>query len=355
MRLLITGSLGYVAPSLIRRLRTCYPDAEIVGIDVGWFAAGIVGAGPAPETELDCQHFVDIREMDDSLLLGATHVIHLAALSNDPLGDRFADVTEEINYAQSVRICRLARDAGAQSFTFASSGSVYGAGGDTPRTEESELAPLTAYARSKIATERAIMPLATQDFSVTCLRFATACGWSPRVRLDLVLNDFVASALTTGRIDVLSDGTPWRPLIHVEDMARALEWAIGPARRDIGQPAIVSNVGSDPWNFQIVDLAHAVREVITGVTVTVNSSAPADRRSYRVDFTRWRELAPDHQPVVTLADAVEELTEQLRPLLRPGDDFRQGRLIRLHVLQDLKDRGILTDDLRFTRSALASR
>jgi nucleoside-diphosphate-sugar epimerase len=354
VRVVITGTLGYVAPSLIHRLRACYPDAEIVGVDVGWFAAGIVGAGPAPETELNAQHFVDIRDMDASLLDGATHVVHLAALSNDPLGDRFADLTDEINYAQSVRLCRLARDAGAQSFTFASSGSVYGAGGNVPRTEESELAPLTAYARSKIATEQAVMPLATQDFSVTCLRFATACGWSPRVRLDLVLNDFVASALTIGRIDVLSDGTPWRPLIHVEDMARALEWAISPARHDLGQPAIVSNVGSDAWNFQIADLAHAVRDVITDVTVTVNSSAPADKRSYRVDFTRWRELAPSHQPKETLASTVQDLATNLSKILSPDEAFRDGYLVRLEVLRSLQDQGRLNQDLRWVAARVSA-
>lgn len=354
MRIVITGTLGYVAPSLIHRLRACYADAEIIGFDAGWFAAGIVGEGPAPETELTAQYFVDVRDMDASHLSGATHVIHLAALSNDPLGDRFAGLTEEINYEQSVRLCQLAREAGAQSFTFASSGSVYGAGGDVPRTEDAELAPLTAYARSKIATERAVLPLATNDFTVTCLRFATACGWSPRVRLDLVLNDFVASALTIERIEVLSDGTPWRPLIHVEDMARALEWAISPGRRDVGQPALVTNVGSDSWNFQVVDLAHAVRDVISGVTVTVNSAAPADKRSYRVDFARWRELAPAHQPRATIHSAVQELADHLSPVLSPGEAFREGGLVRLRALGSLQDRGLLSQDLRWVR-ARASR
>jgi nucleoside-diphosphate-sugar epimerase len=353
-RIVITGSLGYVAPSLISRLRAAQPETELIGIDAGWFAAGVVGPGPAPEVALNAQVFRDIRDLDASTFAEATHVIHLAALSNDPLGDRFARVTEEINFEQSVRLCRMAREAGARSFTFASSGSVYGAGGDTPRDEDSPLAPLTAYARSKIATERAITPLATDDFAVTCLRFATACGWSPRVRLDLVLNDFVASALTVGRIDVLSDGTPWRPLIHVADMARALEWAISPTRLQDAAPAVVTNVGSDAWNFQIADLAHAVREVITDVTVNINTEAPADKRSYRVDFRRWRQLAPDHQPSVSLSAAVEELALHLRPLLAPGEDFRNGRLIRLHVLQDLKQRGLLTEDLRFRDRALAS-
>jgi nucleoside-diphosphate-sugar epimerase len=347
-RIAITGSLGYVAPSLIQLLRKEDPEADLVGIDVGWFAAGVVGGGPAPETALDVQLYTDIRDLQVSALQGVDHVVHLAALSNDPLGDRFAKVTEEINYAQSVRLCHLARDAGARSFTFASSGSVYGAGGDTPRDEASPLAPLTAYARSKIATEQAVTPLATDQFAVTCLRFATACGWSPRIRLDLVLNDFVASALTRGRIDVLSDGTPWRPLIHVADMARALAWAISSQRLSEAPPGVVTNVGCDEWNFQISDLAQAVADVITGVDVSINADAPADRRSYRVDFQRWRGLAPDHQPLVTLSGAVEELAMQLGPILTPGEDFRRGRLIRLEVLQDLKDRGLLSEDLRFT-------
>lgn len=347
MRVLITGSLGYVAPAFIDQLRQSYPDAELVGLDAGWFAPDLTTNGRAPETRLDAQLYCDVRDVTAGFLTGVTHVVHLAALSNDPMGNRFSSLTDEINFRQSTRLCELAREAGAESFTFASSGSVYGAGGDTPRTENSEVAPLTAYAKSKISTEQAVLPLASDAFAVTCLRFATACGWSPRMRLDLVLNDFVASAVTSGRVEVLSDGTPWRPLIHVKDMARALEWSISSQRLQQGPPAVVTNVGSGAWNYQIKDLAHAVREVIPGVRVTLNEEAPADKRSYRVDFSRWKTLAPDHQPQQTLAGTVQELHANLSNVLRPEESFRDGRLIRLHALRALEAKGLLGEDLRW--------
>ena len=317
MRILITGSLGYVAPSLMRELRRREPAAELVGLDAGWFAAGLVGDGPAPETMLDRQRLIDVRDLTEQDLEGVTHVIHLAAISNDPMGDRFADLTDEINHRQSVRLTMMAKAAGARGLVFASSASVYGTGADAPRLESSEVAPLTAYARSKLATEQSILPMASETFSVTSLRFSTACGWSPRIRLDLVLNDFVASAVTTGRIEVLSDGTPWRPLIHVRDMARALVWGVSD-ERSAAPPAVVANVGRPDWNFRIGDLAHAVADELGGVEVSINKEAPADRRSYRLDFSRWRAIAPNHQPSEDLAATIEELARGLESL--PGLD-----------------------------------
>jgi nucleoside-diphosphate-sugar epimerase len=208
------------------------------------------------------------------------------------------------------------------------------------------VAPLTAYARSKIQTEQALSELAGDDFAVTCLRFATACGWSDRIRLDLVLNDFVASALTTGRIDVLSDGSPWRPLVHVRDMARALTWAVTP-ERSAETPYLVANVGRPDWNFQIRDLATSVASVMGGVEVSINAEAPADKRSYRVDFSAWQALAPGWQPIEELEPTVAEMAQLLKDVPDLDEGFRSGRYVRLSVLNAFRESGALDDDLRW--------
>jgi len=217
-----------------------------------------------------------------------------------------------------------------------------------PRTENSALNPLTAYARSKVATEVDLKKLAGRDFKVTCLRFATACGFSPRLRLDLVLNDFVASALALKKIDILSDGTPWRPLINTKDMARAMDWAIEREAGDGGEFLIV-NIGSDPWNYQVKDLAAAVQREMPGVEVAINRDAPPDRRSYKVDFSLFRKLAPRHQPVFDLAATVRELKEGLEAIGFADPNFRQSRLVRLKMLNNLKTGGYLGDDLYWKR------
>src|SRR5882672_2451552 len=230
VRVLITGNMGYVGPVVVRHLRCEFPDAELVGIDTGLFAHCLTNAGMLPETRLNRQLFGDVRDMAAEDLAGFDTVVHLAALSNDPMGDRFAAQTNEINHLASVRLAGLARDAGVRNFVFASSCSVYGAADSGARTERDATNPQTAYARSKIATEQALTQMERGDMVVTCLRFATACGMSDRLRLDLVLNDFVACALATQKITVLSDGTPWRPLIATSDMARAIEWGTGRKR-----------------------------------------------------------------------------------------------------------------------------
>ncbi|MGH7043734.1 MAG: NAD-dependent epimerase/dehydratase family protein, partial [Acetobacteraceae bacterium] len=226
MRILITGNLGYVGSILSRHLRVALPEAELVGYDAGFFAHCLTGAETLPERRLNRQHFGDVRDLPASLLTGVDAVVHLAAVSNDPMGNRFEAVTEEINAAASLRLAAMAQAAGVRSFVFASSCSIYGFAEGGPRRESDPVSPLTAYARSKVATERGLHGMNQGGMTVTCLRFATACGMSDRLRLDLVLNDFVACAVASGEISVLSDGTPWRPLIDVTDMARAIAWAI---------------------------------------------------------------------------------------------------------------------------------
>ena len=223
--------------------------------------------------------------------------------------------------------------AGVKHFVFASSCSVYGFAGDgRARSEIDALNPLTAYARSKIAVEESLRQLDLKGMTTTSLRFATACGMSDRLRLDLVLNDFVACALSSGEITVLSDGTPWRPLIDVRDMARAIEWASTRSMNTSGQYLAV-NAGSQEWNFQVEQLAHAVAAAVPGTKVSINKAAPPDGRSYKVDFKLFRELAPNHQPRESLESSITALRDGLREIDFSDRDFRQSQLIRLKVLE----------------------
>ncbi|GAA3926583.1 SDR family oxidoreductase [Hymenobacter algoricola] len=343
-RILITGNMGYIGPGVVRHLRREFPAAELIGYDMGYFAHCLTGAPRLPETRLDQQLFGDIRQLPASLLRGVDGVVHLAAISNDPMGQTYEDVTLEINHRAGIQLARQAKAAGVKAFVFASSCSMYGAGGEGAKTESSALNPLTAYARSKALTEQDLLPLASDSFQVTCLRFATACGWSDRLRLDLVVNDFVAGAVADGRISILSDGSPWRPLIHVLDMARAIEWALQ-RRREEGGRFLAVNAGSDAWNYQVRDLARAVAAVVPDTVVQLNPAAAPDQRSYRVDFSLFRQLAPRHQPLRTLPDTIDELRHGLLAMNFRDPEFRSSQLMRLRVLTMLRESGQLDETL----------
>src|SRR5215467_4790723 len=344
MKVLINGNMGYIGPNVVRHLRETHPRAELIGFDAGYFANALTSPLLFPECQLDAQLFGDVRAIPPSTFAGVDAVIHLAAISNDPMGNAFEKVTLDVNHAASVAIARRAKEAGARSFVFASSCSVYGFAEDGARTENSSLNPLTAYARSKVATESDLKGLASRDFKISCLRFATACGMSPRLRLDLVLNDFVASAIAVKKINILSDGSPWRPLINTKDMARAIEWAI---ERDPSQGGdfLIVNVGSDNWNYQVKELALAVQEQIPGVDVSINKNAQPDKRSYKVDFSLFRKLAPQHQPIHDLGATVRELKSGLESINFADANFRASRLIRLEMLNGLKNAGYLGGEL----------
>ena len=348
MRILITGNMGYVGPAVARHLRAAMPGAELIGYDSGLFAHCLTTPGPLPETVLDAQHFGDVRDVPEALLRGVDAVVHLAAVSNDPMGSRFEEVTDAVNRGASLDVAERAQRAGVRAFVFASSCSVYGFAAGGPRREGDALNPLTAYARSKIATEEGLRQRDNGDMVVTCLRFATACGMSDRLRLDLVLNDFAACALSAGEITVLSDGTPWRPLIDVADMARAIEWAVGrdPSK---GGKFLAINAGSDGRNHQVRELAEAVAEAVPGTRVSINTDAPPDARSYRVDFSLYRELAPEHQPRVDLAGSIRGLVDGLRAIGFDDRAFRDSDRIRLRVLSGLMEKGALSADLRWQR------
>lgn len=341
MRILLVGHRGYVGPVAARHLRAVLPGAEMHGIDANWFAGS--EAGGFPDDAFASQRRADVRDLTEADFRGFDAVVALAAVSNDPIGKEFEAATADINSEAVLAAARAAKAGGVRRFVFASSCSMYGAGSDSFRKETDTLNPLTAYARSKVATEAGLRDIAGGGLTVTSLRFATACGASPMLRLDLVLNDFVATALRTGRIEVLSDGSPWRPLIHVEDMARAVEWAL---TRD-GDAMVEVNVGSQDWTWQIGQLAKDVAALLGGVAVEINTNAAPDNRSYRVDFSKFASLAPRHQPKKDFAAAVRELAAQVRTIDFDDKAVRESRFIRLNILRCHVREGRLDGDLRW--------
>ncbi len=346
MKIIIVGNLGYIGPSVAERLRETFPDAELIGVDIGYFAHCLSNAGFLPELKLNRQVFADIRQFPEELLDGVDAVIDLAAISNDPMGNQFEEVTMDVNYRAAIRLAEMCKRKGVKNFVYASSCSMYGAASEFPKKEDDELNPLTAYARSKVAAEKDLEPLADEGFSITCLRFATACGFTSRLRLDLVLNDFVAGALVNKEIGILSDGTPWRPMINTKDMARAFEWGVL-RKPDNGGAFLAINTGCTEWNTQVKPLAEAIAVQIPGAKVTVNTDAVPDKRSYRVNFDLYKKLAPDHQPVWNLEDTIREVRNNLVEMNFNDSNFRESQYIRLKTLARHRSLGRLNDNLEW--------
>jgi nucleoside-diphosphate-sugar epimerase len=344
LKILITGNMGYVGPAVAKYLRARRPDATLHGFDNAYFAHCLTGAAVLPERYLDEQFYGDVRNISVDLS-GYDAVVQLAAISNDPMGNQFEAVTLDINQNTTISIAKAAAAAGVKNFVFASSCSVYGVAEGAPRKETDPLNPITAYAKSKIGAERELSTIDT-GMVITSLRFATACGMSDRLRLDLVLNDFVACALSQGLISVLSDGSPWRPLIDTADMARAIDWAIDRSA-EVGGRYLAVNAGSDDRNYQVKDLANAVARSVPGTDVSINTSAPVDSRSYKVDFGLYRSLAPNHQPVVSLDQSIQNLIAGLKKMNFKDADFRSSGLMRLRVLQDHIDNRRLNPALQW--------
>jgi UDP-glucose 4-epimerase len=322
--------MGYVGTEVAKYLRYSRPDAILHGLDNAYFAHCLTGASVLPEIILDEQLYGDLRAVQFDLA-GYDAVVQLAAISNDPVGEQFESVTFDINQGTTISMAKAAADVGVKNFVFASSCGVYGIAAGRPRKETDPLNPITAYAKSKIGAEQGLLEI-DANMVRTSLRFATACGMSDRLRLDLVLNDFVACAVSRGEISVLSDGSPWRPLIDVVDMARAIDWAIDRPAENGGRYLAV-NIGSDDRNYQVRDLANAVAAANPGTKVSINTSAPADSRSYRVDFGLYRSLAPNHQPLIDLNQSIQNLIAGLKRMNFKDSDFRSSELMRLKVLQ----------------------
>lgn len=346
MKIIIVGNLGFIGPSVTNQFRATFPDAELIGFDIGYFAHSLSNAASLPEVKLDRQVFGDIRKFPEDLLEGVDAVVDLAAISNDPMGKQFEEVTMDVNYRAAVKLAGMCKRNGVGKFVYASSCSMYGEASEYPKKEDDGLNPLTAYARSKVAAEKDLEPLAGDGFAVTCLRFATACGFTARVRLDLVLNDFVAGALVNKEIGILSDGMPWRPMINTKDMARAFEWGV---LRDSanGGEFLAVNTGCTEWNNQIKPLAEAVAAQIPGAAVSVNPDAVPDKRSYRVNFDLYKKLAPDHQPLCDLESTIAEIKGNLEAMEFNDPNFRESLFIRLKVLAKHRANGLLNDNLEW--------
>lgn len=348
MKILITGNLGYVGSVLTPYLRKKYPENHIIGYDSGYFGSCLLNKIDYPDKNINIQFYGDVRNLPLNIFDNVDAVIHLAAISNDPMGKEFESITDQINHIQSIEIAKKAKKAGVKNFVFASSCSVYGFASESSKTEKDEVNPLTAYAKSKIDTENELMGLANENFIITCLRFATACGYSPRLRLDLVLNDFVASAISNKKINILSDGSPCRPLIDVNDMARAIDWASS-RKEENGGNFLIINTGANKANYIVKEIASLVSNFVPDTEIEINLNAAPDKRSYKVDFSLFEKLAPEFQPLKTLNDSILDLITGLKAVNFTDTNFRSSELIRLNVLKKLKVSGIINNDLFYIK------
>lgn len=330
MKIIVTGHNGYIGSLLVKLLLD--QGYEVVGIDTNYF-------------DESCEFFSfkqkikevskDIRDVTQEDFKGVDALCHLAALSNDPLGQFNPELTSKVNYSASVKLAQTAKNAGVKKFIYSSSCSVYGIAGEEALTEEAEFNPVTAYAKSKVLTEQAILPLANENFSVTTLRNATAYGVSPKLRVDLVLNSLVGWAVTTGKIKILSDGTPRRPLIHAEDIARAFVAVLEAPAHVVNYQAF--NVGINSENYQIKEIAAMIQEKVPHCEIIITGEHGSDSRTYTVNFDRIYRLLPNFRPQWTVRKGIEQLLGFYKKYHLSLDRFEGRYFIRLKQLQYLID------------------
>jgi nucleoside-diphosphate-sugar epimerase len=338
MKVVVTGHHGYIGSALVPVLVAAGHD--VVGIDTFYYE----GCDLGPDQVEIRSIALDVRDVSPRNFEGVDAVVHLAALSNDPLGALSPELTREINCEGTLHAARCAREAGVERFIFSSSCSMYGAASEGAVDEDAPQRPLTAYAESKVRAEEGLRELAGEGFSPVLMRNATAYGVSPRLRLDLVVNNLTAWAFTTGKVRILSDGTPWRPLIHVEDIARAT------ARFLDAPPELVSgeafNVGADGENYQVRDLAELVERAVADCEIEYAGAGEPDERSYRVDFGKLARTFPDFALEWSVERGIAELVAAFRAVELDVDTFLGDRYIRLGRLQRLLEQGDLDERLR---------
>jgi nucleoside-diphosphate-sugar epimerase len=339
VKVLVAGDGGYIGAVLVPFLRAAGHDVDGLdlglydGCDLGPVPAG-VGAGPAR----------DIRDASAPQLSGCDAVICLAALSNDPLGDLNPAATYSVNLDGTVRLAEAAKQAGIERFLFASSCSLYGAAGSAAVAEDAEMVPVTAYGETKALAERELSRLADDDFSPAYLRNATAYGASPRLRLDIVVNNLTAVAMTTGEVRLESDGSPWRPLVHIEDISRAFLAMLEAPRHLVHDEAF--NVGRAEDNVQIRDVAGLVQDAVPGSVISFADGAGPDIRNYRVDFSKLNDTFPDLRLAWTVKDGIRELTDAYAEHGFSLDDFQSARFFRLRRIRELLAAGAIDETLR---------
>jgi nucleoside-diphosphate-sugar epimerase len=342
MKILVTGHLGYIGTVLVPMLAR--RGHHVAGMDADWFQRCTFG-GTIPEVPNVKK---DIRDATVADLRGFDAVLHLAALSNDPLGDYNAQLTNEINHLATVRLAQVAKDAGVQRFVFSSTCSNYGVAGDNFIDETGSFNPYTPYARAKVAAEQALRPLGDDRFSVTLMRSATAFGWSPRIRFDLVINNLVAHAVTTGKILMKSDGTPWRAVVHIEDIARAFA-AVVEAKRELVHGEAF-NVGQTSENYRIRELAEMVADIVPNCRIEYAPGAGPDPRCYRVNCDKLPRTLPDYNPVWTAREGAKQVYEMIKKIGLKPDEFEGARYARLPHVKKLIADGVMDEQFRYRQS-----
>lgn len=339
MRVLITGHLGFIGAVMVPLVQQAGHD--VTGLDCGLYDECDFGAPVVPIREIRA----DIRDVDADLIRGFDAIIHLAALSNDPLGDVDAQLTYDINHLATVRLASLARDAGVSRFLFSSSCSNYGAAGDTMLDEDSAFNPVTPYGVSKVRAEEDLLKLASDRFSPVLLRSATAYGVSPRLRSDIVLNNLTAYAVAIGKVLIKSDGTPWRPIVHVEDICRAFIAALEAPRDAVHAQAF--NVGRPEENFRVRQLAEFVRDAVPGCELQFAGDASPDTRNYRVDCSKIAQILPAFKPRWNARKGAAELYEAYKKHGISVEDIEGHRYRRIGEIKRLLSSGKLDGALRW--------